>query len=149
MLPPQTTMSARRTRQRGQAMVESALVLLVTMGIIMGTCDFGQFLYLHQSLTERVRAAARYGAVRAYAWPGTDIINMAVYNNVSPPNGSSSIVPGLTTAMVTAELIGEGTDAARIRVSINNFPFTFFSPWIAQQATARTIIASVPYEHGP
>jgi hypothetical protein len=143
------TQSLKRARQRGQAMVESALVLLVTMGILIGTCDFGQFLFLHQSLTERVRAAARYGAVRAYAWPGTEMLNVAVYNDPNPPNGASSIVPGLTTSMVTAEIIGEGTDAARIRVSINNFPFNFFSPWIAQQATARTIIASVPYEHGP
>jgi hypothetical protein len=143
------TQSLRRARQRGQAMVESALVLLVTMGILIGTCDFGQFLFLHQSLTERVRAAARYGAVRAYAWPGTEMLNVAVYNDPNPPNGASSIVPGLTTSMVTAEIIGEGTDAARIRVSINNFPFNFFSPWIAHHATARTIIASVPYEHGP
>jgi hypothetical protein len=48
-----------------------------------------------------------------------------------------------------AEVFGEGTDAGRIRVSINNFSFNFVSPWIAQHATARTIIASVPYEHGP
>ncbi|HTD43128.1 MAG TPA: TadE family protein [Bryobacteraceae bacterium] len=143
------TTTARRTRQRGQAMVESALVLIVTMGVLIGTCDFGQFLFLHQSLTERVRAAARYGAVRAYTWPGTEMLNVAVYNDPNAPNGSSSIVPGLTTSMVTAEIIGEGTDSARIRVSINNFPFNFFSPWIAQHATARTIIASVPYEHGP
>ena len=140
------TMSRNRARQRGQAMVESALVLIVTLGILIGTCDFGQFLYLHQSLAERVRAAARYGAVRAYTWPGTDTINVADPN---APNGSSSIVPGLTTDMVTAEIIAEGTDAARIRVSITNFPFTFFSPWIAQHATARTIIASIPYEYGP
>jgi hypothetical protein len=149
MQRPQTTMSRRRAGQRGQAMVESALVLIVTLGILIGTCDFGQFLYLHQSLTERVRAAARYGAVRAYTWPGTDTINVAVYNDPNAPNGSTSIIPGLTTDMVTVEIIGEGTDAARIRVSISNFPFNFFSPWIAQHATARTIIASVPYEHGP
>jgi uncharacterized membrane protein len=69
--------------------------------------------------------------------------------NANPPHGLSSIVPGVTTGMVTAEIIGEDTHAARVRVSITNFPFNFFSPWIAQQATARTIIASVPYEHGP
>lgn len=130
-------------------MVETALVLIVTLGVLIGTCDFGQFLFVHQSLTERVRAAARYGAVRAYTWPGTEMINVAVYNDPNAPNGSTSVVPGLDPTMVTAEIIGEGTDAARIRVSINNFPFNFFSPWIAKHATARVIIASVPYEHGP
>src|SRR5579872_6979557 len=89
----------RQSPQRGQAMVESALVLIVTMGLILGTCDFGQFLYLHQSLTERARAAARYGAVNSYTWPGTDIQNMAVYNTTSPAQNASSLVPGLTTGM--------------------------------------------------
>ena len=139
----------RRLQQRGQAMVESALVLIVSLGVLMGTCDFGQFLYLHQSLTERVRMAARYGAVKPYTWPGTDTQNMAVYNTTTPAQGAKSVVPGLTTSMVTAEIIAEGTDAARIRVSITNYPFNFFSPWIARQATARPIIASIPYEYGP
>lgn len=143
------TISRKRDRQRGNVMVESALVLIVALGVLIGTCDFGQFLFLHQSLTERVRAAARYGAVRPYTWPGTEMINVALYNNPSPPVGATSLVPGLTTNMVTAEIIAEGTDAARIRVSVTNFPFTFFSPWIGGSATARPIIASVPYEHGP
>jgi Flp pilus assembly protein TadG len=142
-------LSSRRRRQGGQAIVESALILIVTLGILIGTCDFGQFLYLHQSLTERVRMAARYGAVRSYTWPGTDMQNIAVYNTTTPAQGANAVVPGLTTAMVTAEIIAEGTDAARLRVSITNYPFNFFSPWIAAQATARPIIASSPYEFGP
>lgn len=139
---------SRRNRQAGQALVEGALVLLVFVCLMIGTLDFGQFLYLHQSLTERARAAARYAAVHSYAYPGDDIKNFAVYNTSSPGGGATPLVPNLTTDKVTAEIIAEGTDAARIRVTISNYPFTFFSPWIAHQATAQGIIASAPYEWG-
>jgi Flp pilus assembly protein TadG len=123
-------------------------VLLVFVGLMIGTLDFGQFLYLHQSLTERARAAARYGAVHSYDYPGDAIKNFAVYNDANPGADAKGLVPNLTTDKVTAEIIAEGTDASRIRVTISNYPFTFFSPWIAHQATARAIIASVPYEWG-
>jgi Flp pilus assembly protein TadG len=42
-------------------MVEAALILFVFITFIVGTLDFGQYLYFHQSLTERARAALRYG----------------------------------------------------------------------------------------
>ena len=138
----------RRAGQTGQAFVESALVLIVFVSITIGIADFGQFLYLHQSLTERVRAAARYGAVRPYDFPGDGIRNVAVYGTAAPAEGSKPLVPGLKTSMVTASLIAEGTDAARIKVTVSNFPFNFFSPWIAKKAKARPVIASIAYERG-
>lgn len=140
--------SAGQAGERGQAFVESALVLIVFVSITIGIADFGQFLYLHQSLTERVRAAARYGAVRPYDFPGDSIRNVAVYGTATPAVGSKPLVPGLKTSMVTANLIAAGTDAARIKVTVSNFPFNFFSPWIAKKAKARAIIASIAYERG-
>jgi Flp pilus assembly protein TadG len=138
----------RARRERGHVLIESALLLMVVLGLIIGTCDFGQFLYLHQSLSERARAAARYGAVNSYSWPGTEIKNVAVYNNPNPSNNTAAMVNDLTPDMVSAELIGDGTGAARVRVTITGYRFNFFSPWIAKRATAKDIIASVPYEHG-
>jgi Flp pilus assembly protein TadG len=44
-------------------MVETALLLLVFLTTLVGILDFGQGLYFHQSLVERARAAARYGAI--------------------------------------------------------------------------------------
>jgi Flp pilus assembly protein TadG len=139
---------SRKRRERGQAIVEAALALLVFICLMVGTLDFGQFLYMHQSLTERVRAGARYGAAHSYDYPGDAIKNFTVYNDPNPPAGTPGLVPNLTVDKVKAELIAEGTDASRIRVTITNYPFTFFSPWIARQAKARDIIASIPYEWG-
>ena len=86
-------------------------MLLVFICLMIGTLDFGQFLYLHQSLTERARAAARYGAVHSYDYPGDAIKNFAVYNDPAPPLVSRRLVPNLTTDNITAEIIAEGTDA--------------------------------------
>lgn len=64
-----------RKAQSGQAMLESALVLVMFLVVLIGIVDMGQFLYFHQSLTERARAAARYGAV------GTDDARIVVTIN--------------------------------------------------------------------
>ncbi len=53
-------MTRRRSkRQKGQALVESALSVLAFLVMLLAILDFGQFLYFQQTLTERTRAAAR------------------------------------------------------------------------------------------
>src|SRR5207247_7845746 len=91
-------MKLRKT-QHGQAMLESALVLLLLLVVLIGIVDMGQFLYFHQSLTERARAAARYGAVNTYSSPGLAIQNVAIYNNpAGDANGASAVLHYLNTA---------------------------------------------------
>src|SRR3954466_2492017 len=120
-----------RNGQRGQAMLESALVLLIFVPVLMGIADFGQFIYFHSSLTERARAASRYGAVHTYT-DGTAIQNVAVYNDPSPADGTKPLLPYLTTSLVTATLNDVNTDAARITVTITNYPFNFISGFMSK-----------------
>ncbi len=68
-----------RKKQRGQAFIESALIMLIFVPVLVGIADFGQVIYFHASLTERARAAARYGAVHTFT-DGSAIKNVAVYN---------------------------------------------------------------------
>jgi Flp pilus assembly protein TadG len=49
--------------KRGQSLVEATLVLLVFLAMLLGVIDCGQILYAHQALVERVRIAARWGAM--------------------------------------------------------------------------------------
>lgn len=77
-----------RRNKKGQSLVESAFILLVFVFVFVGILDFGQFLYFHQSLTERVRIAARYGAVHTYT-DGVAAVNVAIYNN---PGGTLSLI---------------------------------------------------------
>lgn len=137
-------MLIRRSKQRGHAVLESALVLLIFLGFMLGTLDFAQVLYFHQSLVERVRVAARYAAVNPADTTGTK--NMAVYNTVAA--GTSPLLPGLTTSMVSVETTDAGTPEARIKVAITGYGYQFFSPMLARggqtAAISATMISEAP-----
>jgi len=51
MLPLSKQFMKSRQNQRGQAFVESGLIMLVFLPVLIGIMDFGQFMYLHLSLT--------------------------------------------------------------------------------------------------
>ena len=138
-------MMKSRKKQRGQAFIESALIMLIFVPVLVGIADFGQVIYFHASLTERARAAARYGAVHTYT-DGSAIKNVAVYNDASPATGTAGLVPYLTTSLVTATLDDAGTDSARITVTITNYPFNFISGFMSQSTWYKTVITTEPYE---
>lgn len=131
-------------RERGQALVESALIMLIFLSFLIGTMDFGQFLFFHQSLVERARAAARYGAINPTDSTGTR--NVAVYNMPAPANGASPILGGLTTAMVSVVSSDPSTPEARITVTITGYPFTILSPYIAGSYTVKPVVATMASE---
>jgi Flp pilus assembly protein TadG len=139
-------------RRRGQALVEGALVLFVFLAFIIGTLDFGQFLYFHQSLTERARAAARYGAVNPTDRIG--IQNVAVYNDrAGAANGATPLISNFTTDMVSVCLPGDkscsnsstGPDW-RITVTISGYRMITFNLLMPQSFTNQPITASLVSE---
>jgi Flp pilus assembly protein TadG len=141
-----------RQNQRGQMFVESGLIMLIFLPVLIGIMDFGQFLYLHLSLTERTRAAAHYGAVTTYT-DGSDIANVAIYNDpAGAASGATPLLPNLQTTSstgegyVTASLTDAGTDDARIRVTITNYPYNFLM--MPASLNHRTITDTEPYEIG-
>jgi Flp pilus assembly protein TadG len=151
-MPLENDMNRRSKRnQRGQAMVESALIMMIFLPMLIGIMDFGQFLYLHQSLAERVRAGARYGAVHTFT-DGSDIANVAIYNDpAGASNGATPVLPNLTSTAgqngtVTATLTDAGTDDARIRVTITNYPYYFLL--LPSSLNYRTVTDTEPYEIG-
>jgi Flp pilus assembly protein TadG len=132
--------------ERGSQMVETSLILIVFLMMLIGTIDFGQVLYFHQSLVERARAAARYGAINPTDTTG--IQNMAVYN-VASYSGSapSAMLPGMTTSMVNVQDLGNNSNEARIMVTISGYPINFISPYIAQQFNNRPVIVCLTAEN--
>jgi len=130
--------------ERGQSFVETGLVLLVFLMLLIGIVDFGQVLYFHQSLVERARAAARYGAINPTDTTG--IKNIAVYNSATA--GSAPVLNGLTTAMVDVQNPDINTSAARVVVTISNYPITFVSPYIARTFNNRPVMVAMSSEGG-
>jgi Flp pilus assembly protein TadG len=138
-----TQLTKRNTRsQRGSGMVETALILLTFLMMLIGTIDFGQVLYFHQSLVERARAAARYGAINPT--DSTGIKNVALYNSTTA--GTTPLLPGLTAAMVSVQDLGINSPEARVMVTISGYPINFISPYIAQQFNNRPVIVCMSAE---
>jgi len=134
-------------------MVESALIMLVAMMVIIATFDFGQFLFMHQTLAEKARLAARYGALN---WDrGCDtacVQNMVLYGQPTTPTNMANViqVPGLKAANVSVTLPDPNTQGwdARVIVKIQNYNFKVFTPWLSPVGTmtARAIFATAPIE---
>jgi Flp pilus assembly protein TadG len=136
--------------RRGNALVESALVFGAFLFMLVGTFDFGQFLFVHQTLVERARNAVRFAALNQTATT-TQIQNMVLYNQTTVPTGSTTGDFGLTAAMVTVtdvttDAAGSTSQSPAKKVVISGYPFTMFSPFVGGVKTGRTIVASLPRE---
>ena len=136
--------------QRGQSLIESALVMLVFLPLLMGIMDVGQFLYFHQALSERARTAARWGAVHPF--DSIKIANVAIYNDpAGPSHGASAVLPYLNTrpgtdGYVSATLSDAGADDARLTVTIASYPNSFLI--VPASISHRTVHDTQPYEIG-
>lgn len=53
----------QKTKQRGQATVELALIMPVLLLLSLGVLDFGRGLYTYNTLIGAVREGARYGSI--------------------------------------------------------------------------------------
>lgn len=138
-----TQMNKPRNSQRGSLMVESALVLLIVVVVLIGTMDVARLLFVQQSLTERVRVAARYGAVNTYNQ--TAVENMVLYNQATIPAAGSPLFQ-LSRSMVTVTRQDAGTPEDRVVVSVSNFPVEFITPFVAGITYGVSITGSASYE---
>ena len=135
---------ARPASQRGQSAIEGMLVLVVLIGMILGVLDFGQMIFLHQTLTERARAAARYAALNPADVGGAR--NLVLFGNTVAPADPTRSFWGMTAAMVQVARNNQDTNEDEMVVTISGYRFQIFSPWIVGSATGRSIVASAPVE---
>lgn len=92
-----TTIQAVRTRRRGSAVMEAALVLPVLVVLTMGAMEFGYFFYVKHTL----QGAAREGA-RAAITPGASTSDVTTAVNAAMKAAGFDIVakPSLYTTQV-------------------------------------------------
>ena len=125
-------------------MLEAALTLSAVVMMIVGVFDFGQFLYLHQALTERVRGAARTGAIANYNTAA--IQNLIVYGTTTSEHPDDPGFLGLRTSNVAVVFAGVNTNATRLKVTISGLHYPIISPLIAGNYTNLPIKVTVPME---
>jgi hypothetical protein len=134
-------------RRRGQALVESALVVLAFFTIVIGILDCGQVLFIHNALVDRVRTTLRWAAVNPYN--ETQIRNMVRYYTESPSEGAEPYL-GMTEAQVQVTRLDAGLSTERIRIAIVGYPYHFFTPLIAKTFTNNlAVVETLPSEYRP
>ena len=137
----------RNTRRRGQVLVETSLILVSFLAIVIGAMDFGQVLFFHQSLVERVRAGLRWGAVREF--DETAIKNVIRFNQSTQPDGAAPFL-GLTNSNITVTRVDANATSERIQIGIVGYNYYFFSPFIAKTFTDNlAVIETLPTEYRP
>jgi hypothetical protein len=121
-------------------MLELALICLVFFSLLIGTFDFGQFLFIHQALVERARYAARWGMASTTA-TNAQIQNMVMYGQST---AGTNAYFGLTIPMVTVTQSNANTANWIITVNISNYPYQMLSPYIAGTYHGPNINVVVP-----
>jgi hypothetical protein len=143
----------KRSQERGQAMIESALTLLVYLTFVLSTLELSQTLFLLQTYSDRARHALRMVCVQPYnsATSETTLQNWVMYNQATVPSGANSSQGYLGIRRSSISLIATlpGTSANLLTVRISNYAFSLISFALVGRNTSytgRTIQYSHTYE---
>ena len=135
----------RRTRQRGSAMLETALVFTLLLTMILFIVDMGRVLLTQQFISERARVGARNAALNN--WTATDVANFVVYNSTTAPPGGGPGYLGLLPSQVSlTQFADSGNNDARYKVTVQGVPLFTWVPYLAGRYTAPTITATMPVQ---
>lgn len=86
--------------EKGQSLVEFAMVLPLLLMIAFGVTELGRAYYQYNTLTKAIRDGARYLSSNAYnAGNITNAQNIAVYGNTG--GSGTAVLPGLTAGSIT------------------------------------------------
>jgi Flp pilus assembly protein TadG len=133
----------RDKKQKGSAMVESALVLLTVMGMMIFIIDMGRMLMTQQFIVERARATVRSAVVNN--WNATATKNYLVYNSTTAPESATSGYMGLLPSQVTYQTLGTaGQSDYRLQIKVSGVPALTWIPYIAGSYSLAPIVATMP-----
>jgi hypothetical protein len=132
----------RKKGQRGQTMVESALVFIPLVSMIIFVMDMGRILLLQQYIGERARATVRIAVVNN--WNATEVADYLVYNSTTAPPGGGPGFLGLLTSQVTYSTLGiSGAADYRLQVKVSGVPVLTWIPYMANQYTLAPVVATM------
>lgn len=103
----------RRTRSRGQSLVESAFVLAAFMSLLFGVAQVAETLFTRQTLAQRAQAAARWGALHPY--DPRAIRNVALFGSAQPEADATAVF-GLRQDAI--QVSNPGCPGADCRISV-------------------------------
>jgi hypothetical protein len=101
-------------KQAGQSLVESALILGAFMGLLLGMAGLGQSLFVRQTLADRARMAARWGALNRY--DAAAIRRVVLFGAAEPAQGETPFF-GLTPTAI--DVSNPGCPGVQCRISVS------------------------------
>jgi Flp pilus assembly protein TadG len=156
--------SVSGSSQRGQTLVEFALVVIVFLVIVFGLLEFARALWTWNTIVQATRAGARFAVVETPNLANDDAIkNYVVYLNSA--GTGEPVLPGLTTSNVTVafQRIDPNTGnyvappnngagqpnkylADVVQVGITGYNFTFVVPIIGTSITLPAFTTTLSLE---
>ena len=135
----------RKKRQRGAALVETALVFTAAVSMIVFIVDMGRILLTQQFIAERARVGVRNAVVNN--WDSTSLQNYVVYGSTTAPSGGGAGLMGLTTSEVTFNTVADsGIGDGRYQVVVSGVPMFTWIPYMAGRYNAPTVTATAPVQ---
>jgi Flp pilus assembly protein TadG len=127
-------------KQRGSALIEFAVSLILLAGVFVGVFQIGYAFLTYGTLVSAVRAGARYSSLQqrgAAADPevAKAVRNLVVYGDPAPADHAKPVVQGLATANVeivdgpdtsTVSLRGFEVDALFAKLKLDGRPTVTF-----------------------
>jgi len=144
-----TKTQARRKRQRGAALLETALVFSVTLSMIVFIVNMGQILLTQQFISERARVGVRSAVVNN--WNATAVANYVAYGTTTTPaggTGASGLMGLMANEVRLTTYADSGIGDARYQVTVSGVPLFSWIPYMAGKYTAPTIIVTAPVQSG-
>jgi len=123
---------------KGQSLVEMALVCMIFFFLLFGILEFGRALYYYNTIVQNTRAAARWAVVNVL--DNSDAADITTTQNIvlygGPIASGTPVLPGLTAAMVNVSVANLEVDTStppkpisqKISVSVSGYPFRFLIP---------------------
>ena len=122
----------QRSDERGAALLEFAIGATLFLSATFGVIEVGRLLWVHNSLVDATRRAARYAVNRGISGQAkTEAQNMAVYGNAS--GTGQPLVPDLATTQVIVTHENFGLGGGTVSVEIDSYDFNFVLPLVSQK----------------
>ncbi len=136
--------------QRGAAVAELAIAMLVFLTMIFGMIEFGRLYWTHNALKDAARRGARFAVVRKEDSASIDAVKKAVVYGDPNANPASAkpIVSGLTMSNVAVAYKNfNGLKlSAQATVSITNYKFQMAVPLIGAAVNMPSYRTTLPGE---
>ena len=126
--------------QRGSALIEFAVSLMLLAGVFVGVFQIGYAFFTYGTLVNAVRAGARYSSLQQHGAAvdpeaAKAVRNLVVYGDPAPADNAKPVVQGLATGNVeivngpdtsTVSLRGFEVDALFAKLKLDGRPTVTF-----------------------